>query len=154
MKKLALVALASLSSIGCYRVIVQWPSEPLKVEIVNCPALSQGAATDGGSEAIDAATPPPAEQRASFSAKGGRAFRLAGAGTLVFVEYTGSDGLRVLEVDGSGDDACGRGGEEIWRLGAGGRWDAVHAVPAGKVVCAEATGASDGDVVWLFRGAE
>jgi len=57
-------------------------------------------------------------------------------------------------VGGTQDDACSTGNMKkiLWRVTAGGRWDAQVAVDSGKTLCAEPTGNyADGEVVWTVR---
>jgi hypothetical protein len=164
-KRLSLLLGALLGAGGCYRVVIEWPKQPLQVQIsgngacVNPPggntaSADASAATDGG---ISDPPPPPLAQPVTkrvsttplaLSSKSGS--------TVVFVEYTNASSgssINVFEADGTAGDACSSGNnkKQLWRLSNGGRWDAQVKVDNGKSVCVEPGNYTDGDVTYMVR---
>jgi hypothetical protein len=168
-RTLGALAALGLGLAGCYRGVMEWPREPLRVvvQVEGCPAGGGGHTEDAGAAdaaaAVDAATPAdaavsngPVPGQATRAKLAGKPLLLAARGRLVYVEYgsgTAPDGVTIFEVDGQGAADCQAGGNrtELWKLSNGRRWDAQVTVAPGRVVCVESSGYAEGDVVWLVR---
>src|SRR5690349_20788550 len=119
-----LVLAVALGAGGCYRVVIEWPKEPLRVQVAGdlCrnPTVAANAPDGGTTATPDAAAvePPPLPQPKPVTQRlGGGPMLLTSKGTLVFVEYTNASGgsaNNVYEVDGAG---CGGGSrKDLWRI--------------------------------------